>query len=48
MSDEKEQLTAPNEKEQQGTPTNEPRNRLPSFQEVLARQTKPPVDLFMF
>lgn len=24
------------------------RNRLPSFAEVLARKTRPPVDLFMF
>ncbi|CAG7849010.1 SubName: Full=Related to RAX1-Protein involved in determination of budding patterns {ECO:0000313/EMBL:CCA67376.1} [Serendipita indica DSM 11827] len=48
MSDEKEHLNAPTEKEQQVAPKNEPRNRLPTFQEVLARQTKPPVDLFMF
>ncbi|KAG8761372.1 Bud site selection protein, Revert to axial protein 1 [Serendipita sp. 396] len=44
MADEKELLAA-QEKE---TWANERRNRLPTFREVLARQTKPPVDLFMF
>jgi hypothetical protein len=44
MAEEKE-LLATQEKE---TWTAERRNRLPTFREVLARQTRPPVDLFMF
>jgi len=44
MAEEKELLPT-QEKE---TWAAERRNRLPTFREVLARQTKPPVDLFMF
>ncbi|PVF96962.1 regulator of G protein signaling superfamily [Serendipita vermifera] len=45
MAEEKELLPPPQEKE---TWAAERRNRLPTFREVLARQTRPPVDLFMF
>jgi hypothetical protein len=43
--EEKELLA--HEKEQD-TWAAERRDRLPTFREVLARQTRPPVDLFMF
>jgi hypothetical protein len=52
MADEKELLTQQDrdrEREQaEATWASERRNRLPTFREVLARQTRPPVDLFMF
>lgn len=47
MAEEKELLQT-QDKEAENTWDAERRNRLPTFREVLARQTKPPVDLFMF
>jgi len=44
MTEEKELL----QNQEKETWAAERRNRLPTFREVLARQTKPPVDLFMF
>lgn len=36
------------ERAQEAVPDDGRRNRLPTFTEVLARKTRPPVDLFMF
>lgn len=46
MAEEKDPLTV--EDKAPNTWAAERRDRLPTFKEVLARQTKPPVDLFMF
>lgn len=45
---EEKELLAQEREREQDTWAAERANRLPTFREVLARQTRPPVDLFMF